>query len=193
MKYYRPARALSLRVGVDALDDRGVEPGAAGEDEAAPVGDPEVDAAGAEVVGEPEQVLGRVDDVVGDPERAADDVGRAARQHGDGDVGAGEPVGDLVQRPVAAEGDDDVVAAVAGLAPDLGRVALRLGVDRLDLVAALERVDDEVLEPVRDRRRVGVDDDQHPLLRRAARGLLDAPETGLGAGRGGGRGAHVLC
>ena len=89
------------------------------------------------------------------------------------DVGAGEAVGDLVQRAVAAEGDDDVVAALAGLAADLDRVVLRLGVDRLDVVAALKRVDDQVLEPVGDRRRVGVDDDQHPLLR-GARGRLGA-------------------
>ena len=114
-------------------------------------------------------MLGRVDDVVGDPERAGDDVGRAAGEDRDRDVGAGEAVGDLVQGPVAAEGDDDVVAAVDRLAADLGRVVLRLGRDRLDLVAALERVDDQVLEPVRDRRRVRVDDDQHPLLARGAR------------------------
>ena len=54
---------------------------------------------------------------------------------------------------------------VASLAPDLGCVVLRLGGYRLDLVAALERVDDEVLEPVGDGGRVGIDDDQHALLR----------------------------
>ena len=100
-------------------------------------------------------------------------------QHRDRDVGAGEAVGDLVQGPVAAEGDDDVVAAVADLAADLGRVVLRLGGDRLDLVAALQRVDDEVLEPVGDRRRVRVDDDQHPLLRgRAAPAPFDGASVG---------------
>ena len=160
-------------------------PGAAGEDEAAAVGDPEVDLARLEAVGEPEQVLGRVDDVVGDPERAGDDVGRAAGQDRDRDVGAGEAVGDLVQGPVAAEGDDEVVAAVARLAADLGRVVLRLGRDRLDLVAALERVDDEVLEPVRDRGRVRVDDDQHPLLARARR--LAAAVRRVASARGGRR------
>ena len=108
----------------------------------------EVDLARLPVVGQRQQVLGRVDDVVGDAQRAADDVGRAARQHRDRDVGPREPVGDLVQRPVAAKGDDHVVAVVAHLAPDLGRVVLRLGVDRLDLIAALQRVDHEVLEPV---------------------------------------------
>ena len=93
-------------------------------------------------------MLGGVDDVIGDAEGAADDVGGAAGEHRDGDIGAGEPVGDLVQRAVAAEGDNDVIAAVAGLAADLDRVLGGLGVDRLDVVAGLERVDDQVLEPV---------------------------------------------
>ena len=92
----------------------------------AAVGDAEVDPARLEIVGEPEQVLGGVDDVVRDPERAADDVGRAAGQDGDRDVGSREPVRDLVQGAVAAEGDDEVIAAVARLAADLGRVVLGL-------------------------------------------------------------------
>ena len=67
-------------MGVDALDDGRVDPDPAGEDEVALVDDAEVDLARRPVVGQREQVLGRVDDVVGDAERAADDVGRAARQ-----------------------------------------------------------------------------------------------------------------
>ena len=60
---------------------------------------------------------------------------------------------------------------------------LRLGDDRLHVVAALQRVDDEVLEPIRDRRRVRVDDDQHPLLRAAARrrALREPPRRAGGA------------
>ena len=118
---------LHPRVGVDLLGGGGVEAGAAGEDEAPAVGDAEVDRARLEAVGAAEQVLGGVDDVVGDAERPRDDVGRAAGQHRDRDVGAGEPVGDLVERAVPAEGDDDVVAAVDRLAADLGGVVLRLG------------------------------------------------------------------
>ena len=72
-------------------------------------------------------MLGGVDDVVGDPERSRDHVRGAARQDGHRDVRAGEAVGDLVERPVAAERDDDVIAALAGLAADLDRVVLRLG------------------------------------------------------------------
>ena len=159
-----PGPRLQPRVGVDPLDHGRVDPDPAGEDEVAVVDHAEVDLARRPLVGQRQQVLGRVDDVVGDAERAADDVGRAAGQHRDRHVGAGEAVGDLVQRPVAAEGDDHVVAVVADLAADLGRVVLRLGRDRLDLIAPLQRVDDQVLEPVGDRRRVRVDDDQHPLL-----------------------------
>ena len=105
-------------------------------------------------------------------------------QHRDRDIRAGQPVGDLVQGAVTAERDDDVVAAVARLAADLDRVLRGLGVDGLDLVAGLERVDDEVLEPVRDGRRVGVDDDQHPLLlARRGRAAGRCAERGS-AGRG---------
>jgi hypothetical protein len=109
-------------------------------------------------------VLCRVDDVVGDAQRAANNVGRAAWQHRYRYVGPGQSVDHLVQRSVAAEGNDDVVAVIAHLAPDLGRVVLGLGRDRFDLEAPLEGVDHEVLESIRDRRRVRVDDDQHPLL-----------------------------
>ncbi len=160
---------LQLGVGVDALDDHGVEPGAAGEDEVAAARETQVDLSRLEVVGEAQEVLGGIDDVAGDAEAPADDVGRAAGQHRHRDVGAGESVRDLVEGAVAAERDDDVVAAVDRLAADLGGVVLRLGHDRLDLVAALEGVDDEVLQSVRDGRRVRVDDDQHALLLRAPR------------------------
>ena len=44
-------------------------------------------------------------------------------------------------------------------------MGLGLRVDRVDVVAALERVDDEVLEPVGDGRRVGVDDHEHAPAR----------------------------
>ena len=98
---------------------------------------------GAEVVGEAEQVLGGVDDVVRDAERAADDVRRATRQHRHRDARAREAVGDLVEGAVAAERNDDVVLADARLAADLDRVRPCLGADGGDVVAALERVDDE--------------------------------------------------
>ncbi len=128
----------------------------------------EVDPARRPLVYHCQQVLGRVDDVVGDAEGATDDVGRAAGQHRDWNVRAGEAVGNLVQGAVAAEGDDDVVSVIAYLAADLSGVVLRLGGDGLDLVTALQRIDDQVLEPVGDGRRVGVDDQQHPLLGAAA-------------------------
>ncbi len=63
---------------------------------------------------------------------------------------AEQAVGGFVDGAVAAERDDDVVALVRGLAAQLGRVAARLGVDRVDLEAALQRVDDEVAQAVGD-------------------------------------------
>src|SRR5207248_5793346 len=96
-----------------------------------------------------------------DSERAAEDVRRAAGQARERHVRADQPVRGLVDRAVAAEGDHDLVARVGRFAGQLGRVRLGLRVDRVDLVAALERVYDEVLEPVRDGRRVRVDDHEY--------------------------------
>ena len=152
---------------VDPLDDAGVEPDARGEHEVAAVDDARVDPPRLEVVGDPQQVLGRVDDVVRDAEHPAEDVGRAARQAGQRRVRADEAVRRLVHGAVAAERHDDVVALGGRLAAEHRRVVARLGVDRLDGVAALERVHDEVLQPVGDRRRVRVHDHEHPLLRAA--------------------------
>ena len=131
-------------------------------------------------------MLRGVDDVGGDPEHAAVHVRRAARQRDERGARAGQPVRHLVDRAVAAEGDHDVVALERGVAAQLGRVPLALRVDGLDLVAALERVDDELLEPHGHRRRVRVDDDQHPPGRHRAperRGIGQPLERGrLGGG-----------
>ena len=175
----RADAVLALGVQVDPLDDRGVEAEAGGEGEVAVVDPAEVDLARLPVVGDAQQVLGRVDDVAGDAEHLAEDVRRAAGQVGERDVGADQAVGGLVDRAVAAERDDDLVALLGGLADQLGRVPLALGVERGDVVAALERVDDERAQAVGDRRRVRVDDDEHlaPVGRVAQReGLGQALE-----------------
>ncbi len=151
-------------MSIDALYDHRVKAGAAGEDEVTAACKTQVDLPRLEVVGQAQEVLGGIDDIARDAEAPADDVRRAAGEHRHRDVGAGESVCDLVEGPVAAECDDDVVAAVDRFAADLRGMVLRLGHDRLDLVAALEGVDDEVLQSVRDRCRIRVDDDQHALL-----------------------------
>jgi hypothetical protein len=69
--------------------------------------------------------------------------------------------------PSPPEGDDHVVGVGGGLGDELDRVPLALGVDGGHVVATLERVHDQVLEPVGHRGGVRVDDDQHALgLRR---------------------------
>ena len=153
---------------------------------ARPLTRPRSTARGSQRSGSAEQVLGGVHDVVGDPEHLAEDVVGAAGQAGQRRPRAGQAVGGLVDRAVAAERDDHVVALARGLADELDRVALALGVDRGDVVAALQRVDDEVLEPVRHRRRVRVDDDQHALgLGRALeRGDVCEPLEGRRSGDG---------
>ena len=156
-------------MGIHALDDGGVEPGAGGEHEMAVVHATEVHAPRLELVGHAQQVLGRVDHVVRDPERARPDVGGAAGQGGERRARAHEAVGRLVHGAVAAERHDHVVALDRCLAADLGRVAALLRVDRLHRVARAERVDHEVAQPVRHRRGVRVDDDEHASLGRAVR------------------------
>src|SRR6187551_2915156 len=149
---------------VDSLDHGGVDAHPAGKDEVALTRPAQIDLSGCPIVEHGEQVLGRVDDVVRDAKGAADDIGGAAGQYRYRHVGAGEAVSDLVQRAIAAKRHDDVITVVAYLAADLGGVVLRLGGDGLHLIATLQRVDDEVLEPIGDGRRVRVDDQQHPLL-----------------------------
>ena len=85
------------------------------------------------------------------------------RQHS-GVGPAEQAVGGFVDGAVAAERDDHVIALVRGLAAELGGVPAGLGIDRVDLEAPLQRVDDEVAQAVGDRRGVGVDDDQHAPL-----------------------------
>ena len=101
-------------------------------------------------------------------------------EHGERRARARQPVGGLVHRAVAAERHHDVEGLPGRRRDELDRVPAALGLDRLHVVAALERVDHEVLEPHRHRRRVRVDDDQHPLgLRRLLeRGDLHEPALG---------------
>ncbi len=166
-----PETGLHARVGVDALDYARVQAEAGGEGEAAPVDDPKVDFARAPVVGHREQMLGGVDDVAGDAEHLAEHVGRAARQAAERGGGAEQAVGGFVDGAVAAEGDDDVIALVRGLATQLGGVTAGLGVDGVDFEAALQGIDDEVTQAVGDRGGVGIDDDQHAPLARGQGGL----------------------
>ena len=170
---------------VDPLDHARVQADAGGEQEMTFVDARHVHAAGTPVVGEPQQVLGRVDDVGGDSEHSAIDVRPAPRQAAQRRIGADQAVGRLVDRAIAAEGDDHVVVLACRLPAQGGGVVARLRLHRLHLVAPAQRVHDEVLEPIRDRRRVRIDDNQHPLARsigaRAQR-LLQALER---VGRGG--------
>ena len=128
----------------------------------------DVDALRVPVVGHQQQMLGGVDDVGGYAEHPAVHVGTATREAAERRVRAGQTVRRLVDGAVAAERNHYVVALASRLAPELGGVVAPVGVDRVDLVAAPQRVDDEVLEPVRDGRRVRVDHDQHAPIRRAA-------------------------
>ncbi len=98
--------------------------------------------------------------IVGHAERAGEHVGAAAGEHAERGVGAGDAGGDLVQRAVAAEPDDDVDASTGGVLGESGGVAAAVGLDDLDVVAAGERSVDDDRVARRHRRRERVDDQQ---------------------------------
>ena len=77
---------------------------------------------------------------VGDPERAREHVRRAAGQRRERGVGAGEPVGGLVERAVAGEHDHDVEAVVAPRRARAGRVAAPRRLGDLDVVLGGEHL-----------------------------------------------------
>ena len=106
------------------------------------------------------QQLHRRDRVVGHAERAGEHVGRAAGQHAERRVGAGEAGGHLVERAVAAEADHDVDAAAGGVLGEAGGVAAAVGLDDLDLVARGQRAVHDHGVARRHRRGERVDDQQ---------------------------------
>src|SRR5204862_7059047 len=118
---------LHARVAVDAPDDRSVEAIARREGEPAPVDARQVDLPWAPGVREPQEVLGGIDDVARYAEHAVEDVGRAAGEARERGVRAGEAIGCLVHRAVAAEGDDDVVSLLRGLAAERRGLPAALG------------------------------------------------------------------
>ena len=120
-------------------------------------------------VGHVQEVFGGVDDVGRDPEQFRHDVVRAAGQARERRVRSGQAVGRLVHGAVPAERHHHVVVLGGGVATQFDRVALGLGVDRRDVVAALQRIQDEALEPVGHLRRDRVDDHEHPLRTLGAR------------------------
>ena len=81
----------------------------------------EVDRPWLPVVGQPEQMLGRIDDIARDTEDPAVDVRAAPGQAAERRVGTDEPVRRLVQGAITAECDDDVIALSGRVAADLSR------------------------------------------------------------------------
>ena len=105
-----PSQRFSEAPLLDGRHDGGVEADAGVEAEEPPVHPAEPDRAEVAGVDAAGQQLGRGDRVVGQADRAGEHVGRPAGQDAERGVGAGDAGGDLVQRAVAAEADDDVDA-----------------------------------------------------------------------------------
>ena len=73
------------------------------------------------------------DRIVGQPDRAGEHVRRAAGEHAERGVGAGDAGRHLVERAVAAEPDDDVDVAPGGVEGEAGGVAATVRLDELDV------------------------------------------------------------
>ncbi len=96
---------------------------------------------GADVVrGDPVgQQLHRGHGIVGHPERAGEDVGAASRKRAERRVGSRHAGGDLVERSVAAEPDDDVDPPSRRVLGEANCVAAAIRLDDLDVVALTQR------------------------------------------------------
>ena len=150
---------------LDAADDLGVQAEAGAEGEPALVGATEADRAAPVLAQRVQQRAGRVDRGRRQAERAGEDVGVAARHDGERRQAlarpvAQQPVDDLVDGAVAAEGDDDVEAVVGGLPGERDGVPAGLRLDDVELDLAGQRVGQHVAHPLRRRRGLGVDDQQ---------------------------------
>ena len=157
----RPEARLQLGTGVDALHHRSVEPDAGAEREEAVVDAPDVDTAGAEVVRDGKGARRRVDEVARQAEHLGVHVRRAGGQREQRRLAAVQPVDRFVDRAVAAERHEHLVApAVGSLAGQLATVPLRLGWGLAYLIAALERPAHELPDPPVHERGVRVDDEQ---------------------------------
>ena len=130
------------------------------------------------------QQLHRSNRIVGHAEGAGEHVGAAARQRAERGLGTGHTGGDLVERAVAAEADDDIDATAGGILGEPGGVSAAIGLDDLDVVAlgessvhdhgvarrhrGGERVDDE--QDAQDRDDIGRARGWVPAVRRGNNG-----------------------
>jgi hypothetical protein len=135
--------ALERRPPLDLAHHLGVEPDADVEQEVPAVRRAEPDRLDG-APGQPgQQVTGRLDRVVREPHRPREHVGRPSRQHGERGVGAGEAVGRLVQRAVAAEDRDHLDADVGRALGEAGGVAPAAGLGEGHVVVGPEGLLDD--------------------------------------------------
>ena len=107
-----------------------------------------------------QQHLDRADRVVGSPIVRAKTFVEPPGQHAERGVRSGDAGGDLVQRAVAAEPDDDIDAASRGVLREPGGVAPPVRLDERHFVPSGQLLMDDHGVPRRDRRRERVDDEQ---------------------------------
>ena len=129
---------LERAVTFDAFDHGGIEADPGVEAEVAAVDLAQTDRSKIGCIDAVREVVGRLDRIVRHAKGAREHVRRAAREHAERGVRAGDPGGDLVQRAVPAETDHDIDAATGGVMCETSGVSASVGLDELDLVALAE-------------------------------------------------------
>lgn len=149
----------------DLFDHGGIEADTAVEEEVAPLDRAETDAADVAGIERFEEHVDGVDAVVREAEDSGEDVGGAPREGGESGICAGKSVGCLVERAIAAEHDDEVVALPCGGLGETGGVAPPAGLGEGDVVVGGQRLVDHDPSSGGDRRGHGVHDEQNPHRR----------------------------
>ena len=132
--------SLELTRAARPGDDRGVEAGAAVEQEAAPVAGPRPIRSNDRRSSDASSWAVASTGSCGDPERAGVHVVEPPGKRRQRGLGADEPVRGLVERAVAAEHRDDLDAPSCAAAGEPGRVAAPGGLHDLEVVVGAERL-----------------------------------------------------
>lgn len=149
----------------DLFDHGGIEADTAVEEEVAPLDRAETDAIDVAGIERFEEHGDGVDAVVREAEDPGEDIGGAPGEGGESGICASEAVGCLVERAIAAEHDDEVVALPRGGLGETGGVAPPAGLGEGDVVVGGQRLVDHDPSSGGDRRGHGVHDEQNPHRR----------------------------
>ncbi len=140
-----------------------------------------------------DQDAGRLDRVEWQAERPNQDVRRAAGQHTQGGLGAGERVHGLVDRPVAREHDHQVDALLGRLRRELGGVTPLLGLGHLEPEVRRQGLLDHREHRLGHRPGDGIHHEQEPLEAHGHAVSISGSVASPIAPRHGGQESHLLA